>query len=126
MPAACRWIRRSRLARAGARSLVGSFGIRDVMAASTKTKVGTEGRPRAREGVIVKQFLKRGHASAPPMLSPQAPGTKLTAGHEAPLSHRSPRPVAPTSHHSDKRPPLLCTVPSRCLTAPPGGGLTPL
>src|SRR5215831_13308664 len=34
-------------------------------------------------------------AGAPPMMSTQSPGTKLSTGHEAPLSDRPPRPAAP-------------------------------
>ena len=41
------------------------------------------------------QTPKRGHAtSAPPVSSPQAPGTMLQFGHKAPTSTRPPRPTA--------------------------------
>src|SRR5262249_16904010 len=39
-------------------------------------------------------------AGAPPMMSTQAPGTKLADGHEAPREGRPPRPAASTRHHN--------------------------
>src|SRR5215510_12319174 len=63
IPAACGWVRRSRLAEAGRRGFFGSFGLRDVMVTSKMGRVYQK-EAQAREGVIVKQFLKRGHACA--------------------------------------------------------------
>src|SRR5262249_21997271 len=55
-------------------------------------------------------------------MSAQTPGTRLSIGHEAPLTNRSPRPAASSSESSCSRrkPPETTAfpVPLRCLADP--------
>ncbi len=66
-------------------------------------------RPRAREGVKSSKFPNGDTHGAPPMMSPQAPGTKLTVGHEAPINGRPPRPAASYPHHKRWHPPATAS-----------------
>src|SRR5216683_3212473 len=71
MPAACGCVTRSRSRAVGGRRF---FGMRAVMAASRGEKERRHKRPRAREAMQRKQFLKRGHWARHQGCQRQLPG----------------------------------------------------
>ena len=86
----------SRPGTAGLSACAGSWRISEkemAVVGCTPPDHRTAGAGRAK-GRAVSQTGTRSRAAAPPRMSPQAPGTKLTDGHEAPQHGRPPRPAA--------------------------------